>query len=293
MKILVHSSKIHGVGYAGASLFRAIILSVLFIFLYFRVLWNLVTYWSTHAEYSHAFLIPVISAYLLWRRREHCRSCLKERSPLGGMLFVVGLSILLLGVAGEEEFLQQISLPVTLFGLVYFLNGKNLIRVCLFPIAYLFLMIPIPYTLYKTIALKLRLLDAKIAATWASFLGVPVFQEDDLLYLPDTILEVADGCSGVLSILALLSLGIFYIHHLKMQGWGKLLLLSMLIPVSILANAIRIVIIVIIVHFSGRWILNTTFHQLNGTFNFILGFIMIVFAGFLINRLSLNFKRAT
>jgi exosortase len=203
---------------------------------------------------------------------------------------VVGLGIYLLGMSGEEEIIQRLSFPITLMGLIYFLNGKRLARICLFSIGYLFLMIPIPYTLYKTLALKLRLLDAQLAASWSSFLGIPIFREADLLYLPQITLEVADGCSGVLSIVALLSLGIFYIYQLRIKPWGKALLLALLIPVAVLANVIRIVTIVVLVHNSGTWVLNTVIHKFNGVFNFILGFMTIVMVGAVMNKISLRRK---
>jgi exosortase len=116
-------------------------------------------------------------------------------------------------------------------------------------------------------------------------LGVPVFQEGYLLHLPKITLEVADACSGVLSIMALLSLGILYVHLLKMPVWKKTILWTVLIPVSILANVIRIGTVVVLVHYSGQWILYTTFHRLNGTFNFLLGFMAIVLIAFVVKRI--------
>jgi exosortase len=145
-------------------------------------------------------------------------------------------------------------------------------------------MIPIPFPMYKAMALQLRLLDAKVAAAWSSLLGVPVLQDGYLLHLPRITLEVADGCSGTLSLLALVALGTFYISEKEMAVNRKAALWMMLIPVSVLANIIRIVLIVVLVHYSGNWILETTFHKLVGTFNFALGFGVILLLGSLLGR---------
>jgi exosortase len=264
---------------------RASVLACLFVLIFSPVIQGLVVDWWTHSEYSHGFLLPLLSGFLIWRRRKELQDCTKKTSLVGFGVFVMGLGIYLIGWAGQEEFVQRLALPVTLGGLIYFLFGKEIFRLCSFPVGYLFLMIPIPYTVYKDIALKLRLFDAEIAASWSSFLGVPVFQEGYLLHLPKITLEVADACSGVLSIMALLSLGILYVHLLKMPVWKKTILWTVLIPVSILANVIRIGTVVVLVHYSGQWILYTTFHRLNGTFNFLLGFMAIVLIAFVVKRI--------
>jgi exosortase len=264
---------------------RASILVCLFVLVFYPVIQGLAWDWWTHSEYSHGFLLPLLSGFLIWRCRKELQDCTKKTSLVGFGVFVMGLGIYLVGWVGQEEFVQRLALPVTLGGLIYFLLGKEVFRLCSFPIGYLFLMIPIPYTVYKEIALKLRLLDAGIVSSWSSFFGVPVFQEGYLLHLPNITLEVADGCSGVLSIVALLSLGILYVHLTTIPFWKKALLWMLLIPVSILANVIRIVTIVALVHYSGQWILYTSFHRLNGTFNFLLGFMTIVLITLMMKRI--------
>lgn len=269
------------------SLLRVATLGFVFVFLFYPVIQGLVLDWSTHYEYSHGFLIPLLSGYLIWCRRRELQECSGETSLAGFGILLFGLTFYVLGLSGQEEFVQRLSLPVTLAGLVYFLAGRRITKISLFPIGYLFLMIPIPFTLYKAIALELRLLDAKLVASWSSFLGVPVFREGYLIYLPNITLEVADGCSGVLSILALVALGTFYINQIELPMGGKSLLWGLLIPVSVLANVVRIVTIVFLVHYSGEWVLQTTFHKLSGTFNFLLGFMTIALVGFMLKRILL------
>src|SRR3989442_8029215 len=184
---------------------QSVVLASLFLFLFYSTLKGMVFDWWSYSLYSHGFLIPLISGYLVWRRRKDFRECLK-RSSLGGFgVFLLGLGFFVLGWLGEEELIQRLSLPATLIGLVYFLGGKQMAKLCLFPIGYLLLMIPIPFTVYKAAALDLRLLDAKLATSWLSFIGIPVFREGYLLRLPRITLDVADGCSGFLSIVTMLA----------------------------------------------------------------------------------------
>ncbi len=269
---------------SGPSFVRGAAIASLFVFAFFPVMAGLVFDWLTHEEYSHGFLVPVISGYLLWRRRRDLHAS-SAPSGAGFGLLSFGLAVLLLGFAVGEEFLQRLSLPLTLIGLVYFLAGKTTARTCLFPIGYLLLMIPIPYTVYKAIAFQLRLFDAKLVASVSSFLGIPVFREGYLLHLPRITLEVSDACSGTLSIVALLALGTLYIGQTKMGLKRQASLWLMMIPISVLANVSRIVTIVLLVYYSGNWVLDTTFHKLSGTFNFVLGFAVIVLIGGMMSRI--------
>jgi exosortase len=253
-------------------------------FAFYPVLEGLVTDWWTHPEYSHAFLVPVISAYLLWRRRGRIPSSVSP-SVSGLGLFAFGLAMLALGALAGEEFVQRVAVPVTLLGMVHFLAGGRAARTCLFPIGYLLLMIPIPFPIYKAVALRLRLIDATWVASWSSALGVPVFQDGYLLHLPRITLEVADSCSGTLSILALLTLGTFYISEMEMGWKRKVLVWLTMIPISVSANVIRILVVVVLVHYSGNWVLDTTFHKLTGTVNFVLGFAIVMLIGYGVRRL--------
>ncbi len=266
------------------SILRVSALAGLVVYAFYPVLAGLVTDWWTHREYSHAFLVPGISAYLLWRRRRDLSSS-PTPSVAGLGVFLLGLVMLILGSITDEEFIQRLAFPVTLTGLVHCLAGSPAAKACLFPFGYLLLMIPIPFPVYKAMALQLRLFDAALVASWASTLGVPVFLDGYLLHLPRITLEVADSCSGTLSIFALVTLGTFYISQLEMPLVRKAVLWTVMIPVSVLANVIRILIVVVLVHFSGNWVLDTTFHKLTGTVNFVLGFAFVMLIGSAIRRL--------
>ena len=269
-----------------APLVRSGVLASLFLFLFYSTLKGMVFDWWSYSPYSHGFLIPLISGYLLWCRRKDLREC-PRRPSLGGLgIFLLGLGFFMLGWSGEEEFIQRLSLPATLIGLIYFLAGKQMARLCLFPVGYLLLMIPIPFALYKTAALDLRLLDAKLATASVSFLGIPIFREGYLLHLPEIKLEVADACSGFLSIVTMLAIGILYLYQLQTK-WKSLLWVSM-IPIAVLTNVVRIVLIVVLTYFFGEWALSSTFHRMSGTFNFLLGFMTLVILGNGLNRISLR-----
>jgi len=225
-------------------------------------------------SHSHGFMIVALSAYLIWSRRQRLK-CLHAQPHIGGLaLLLAGLALFSLGALGGEELAERASLPVTLLGLLFYLGGLDLARVAAFPVLYLLLMIPLPYTLFRDITFSLRLFDAKVVALAASSLGIPVFLERFTLHLPEISLEVADGCSGAFSSVALIALGVFYIH--EMERPNKLLLWALLIPIAVLANVVRIFVITVGTYLFGEWMLRSWVHQFSGVFNFLLGFGALV-----------------
>jgi len=245
-----------------------------FVYLYSPILLGLVQDWWSHAAYSHGFLIPFLSGYLIWQRRKELNDAHKRPSYVGFGIFLLGLSSIIVGSVGGEEIIQRLSLPLSLLGLVFYLGGSHVVGVCLFPVAYLVMMIPLPYPIYRLASLQLRLFDARVTEAVLPFLGVPVYREGYFLFLPNLVLEVADACSGVLSIVALMAIGIFYVHQVRSRR--RLLLWLMIVPIAVAANAIRIVLVSAMAYHLGDWVLGTIFHRLTGTFNFLLGFLVLV-----------------
>lgn len=256
------------------SLCKGVVLVSLFLGLYGPTIRGLVADWVTFYTHSHGFMIVALSAYLLWSRRRNLLSSLGKPS-LGGLpVLLLGLGVFSVGALGGEELAERASLPITLFGLFFYLFGLEMARVVAFPVLYLFLMVPLPYTLFRDIAYALRLFDAKVVAWATSSLGIPIFLEGFMLHLPEISLEVADGCSGAFSSVALIALGIFYIH--EMQRPKKILLWLLLVPIAVLANVVRIFVITVGVYYFGDWMLRSWVHQFSGVFNFLLGFGALV-----------------
>ena len=238
--------------------------------------------WWNNTNYAHGFLIPILSLVVLWNRRKELQGIQVSPEFKGLWIFSFGLFTYFAGIAGKEEVIEQFSLPLTLLGLVCFLCGRTAARLTVFPIGYLYFMIPLPYLIFRDIAFHLRLFDTKVVAMMASLLGVPVFRENFILHLPEISLEVADACSGAFSSMALLALGVFYIHELKRPA--KIFLWLLLIPLAVLSNIMRILVIVLVSYYSGNWILHSSFHLLSGTFNFLVGFGALVFISILLEK---------
>jgi exosortase len=253
--------------------------------LYAPLLAAMVREWVEFPNLSHGFAIPFIAAYLLWARRERILRAPLAPSWGGAPVLALGLAALVVGVASDEPFLARVAIVPILLGLVLLLAGAAIARTAAFAITYLLFMIPPPWSTLKLMTYRSRLLDAEVSAAALSWLGVPVFREGVLLHLPNITLEVADECSSIPAIAALLALGVAYAALARRALLARVILVAITLPLAITANIIRIISVSWAAYAIGPWTLHTTYHMFNGTVNFLFTFFLLVVADAILERL--------
>jgi len=176
----------------------------------------------------------------MWRKRAHLLQSEIAPTWSGVVLVVFGLLILLLGVYGSELFLSRISLVIVMAGLVLGFGGWKLLGEMRFALLVLLLAIPIPAIVFAHITLPLQMLASKLASALLPLFGVPVLREGNIIELPAMRLEVAEACSGIHSLISLLTLSIFYGYFLERRTWQRTALALASVPIAIAANALRL-----------------------------------------------------
>ena len=171
---------------------------------------------------------------------------------------------------GGEVFLARMSLPVTLFGAVIFLSGPVIAKHLLVGIAYLLFMMPLPYVTQQSLTDSMRLVDASASAMVLPWLGVPVFQEGYWLHLPRITLEVADVCSSIPAISALVATGAAYGFVTVRPMPVRVLLVIAAVPLGILSNMVRIILTAAGAYYVGPIVLHSVLHLWSGTTVFIM-----------------------
>ena len=244
--------------------------------LYVPILIGLVGDWTEYPSLSHGFAIPVISGYLLWNKRHLLAEAPVKGSLAGLPLVVVALAMLVIGSLGGESFVARLSLPLTLVGMVLFLMGERVLRQAWVAIAYLAFMIPLPYLTLKALTYQSRLFDAGLTATALGWLGVPVLQNGVMLQLPNMTLEVADECSSVPAIAALLALGAAYAQLQARPTWIRAVLTLAAAPLGLLSNIIRLILTALSAYYLGPIALNNVIHKFNGTSVFLATVVLLV-----------------
>ena len=257
--------------------------------MYWTVLPKLVHDWWDDPNFSHGFLVPLFSVWLIWKRRGDLRAFASSATLLPGVFLVlIGVVMLVVGKAGGEYFTMRSSLVFNMGGLFWVVFGREGFRLCLFPLAFLFFMVPIPYILYDAIAFPL-----KIAASWfgehsLTLIGVPVFREGNIIVLPNLQLEVADACSGIRSLYSLMALAAVAAHSMLLGPIRGTILSLSAVLISVVSNSMRIFLTGILSYKFGKRAAEGFFHEFSGLFIFLLGAILVFALGVLFRRKGSN-----
>jgi exosortase len=247
-----------------------------FALLYRHVFAKLMHDWWYDDNYSHGFLIIPIAMYLAWERRHRLASIVSKPS-LTGLLVVAGsLMVLLAGIFGSELFLTRISIVGTVAGSVLFLFGWQWLRTLAFPLAFLLLMIPLPAIIFNQIAFPLQLVASQAGELTLRSVEIPVLREGNVLILANTKLEVAEACSGIRSLVSLLTLSIMVGYFTDRRAGVRLLIALSTIPVAIVANAARVAGTGIAAHRFGAGAAEGFFHEFSGWVVFIVAFLLMM-----------------
>jgi len=257
-------------------IFQWVILIVLLGWLYFPILSRLVRQWFDDPDYSHGFLVPAFSIFMLWRERSHLSRLTAKPSAWGLLILVMAESMLIVGVLGAELFLSRISLLFVMAGLVVFFFGWQCFRSIFFPWAFLFLMVPIPAILMTRVTFPLQILASTVAGSTLPLMGVPVLREGNIINLPAMSLEVAEACSGIHSLLSLITLAIIYGFLTERRTHLRFVLALASIPIAVAANSLRIVITGLVAQYWDPSKAQGFFHEFSGWLLFLISLAVLV-----------------
>jgi exosortase len=250
-------------------------LAVLIGWLYSSILYHLVGQWWQDPNFSHGFFVPFFSAFVFWQNRSRLASLPAVPSSWGLPIVLGALCVLILGVLGAELFLSRVSLLLLIAGLVIFFLGWNYFRAVLFPWAFLILMIPIPAIIFNQITFPLQLLASKVAAVLLPVMGVPVLREGNVISLPAMVLEVAEACSGIRSLLSLTTLAIIYGYLMEPRNSLRVALALASLPIAVAANSFRIVGTGLLVQYWDPEKAEGFFHLFSGWLIFVISLLML------------------
>jgi exosortase len=264
----------------------------LFAALYADIIRHMALDWYNDPDYSHGFLVPLLSGYFVWERLDRLRALTPHPSIAGILLLGAGLFMLVVGSVGAELYLQRSSLIVVLAGLVLLLLGRAYIRVLALPVAFLFFMIPLPAIVVNAISFPLQLFAAKTATFCLFNLGIPVLREGNVISIVGTTLEVAEACSGIRSLQALLALGTVYAYFSQTIMWKRWTLVLLSIPIAIAANAFRVSGTGVLAHYFGVEAAEGFYHTFSGLLIFVVAFILLLASGVLLARIGRNSSKS-
>jgi exosortase len=284
---------------------KPLLLAAAVAFVYWSVLARLGRIWWEDENYSHGLLIPFVIGYILWTERGRLAS-LEARPSVawGGAGVALGLLALWAGTAGAELFLQRSSLVVVLAGVVVYFWGFRLLQAVAVPLLLLALAIPIPSIVFNKVAFPLQLFASRCAVWAMRQFDIPVLREGnviELLPLGSTTtkkLEVVEACSGIRSLMTLVTLAVVFAYFTRPSDGGRggggrrrwfgaarfALIVLAAVPIAILTNAARVSGTGVLSHYYGTQVADGFFHSFSGWVVYIVAFLMLFAFGWLVDR---------
>jgi len=232
------------IGLAGAV--KIVILAVLFLAFHAWQFPHLVGTWQHNPNWSHGFLIPLFSLYLLYARRGELLSAPRRVCLLGLIILLAGIIMTVLGFCPIKTFwVSQISMVVCLVGLVLYLAGPAVLKIAWLPIVYLVLAMPIPEILYTRISTPLQELAASVSTGMLQLAGVRIESTASSINIislsgQEHTVTVAEACSGMRSLLAYFALGVAWAYLQYKPVWQRVILVVSAVPVAVGLNVVRV-----------------------------------------------------
>jgi exosortase len=266
---------------------KILLLFILWASIFFPVYPDLTSAWlgSSNSDNSYGILVPFISLYFIWTKKEQLRLVEFTCSYSGLVILVVSLLIYLVSYVGGVVFLQRLMMVSSLISLVLFVCGKEIYRILAFPLLFLFFMLPIPESVVNLVSFPLQTYATIISSKIIQWCGIPVYREGHMLYFTQTQLEVAEACSGIRSISALLMLSVIFMHQCNNNIKLKTIIISSSIVIAFVANIMRVSGTGILAHFFGAGVARGFLHEFSGMAVFAVGFVMMFAEYKLLNRL--------
>jgi exosortase len=236
--------------------------------------------WDTDQNYSYGYLIPPLALYFIWEKRERLIGLPAEGSSWGLLLMAAAFGMFVLGLLGGVYYLPRASGVLLLLGGVLFVGGRRWSRELLFPVLFLLLMIPLPKFIFIQVALPLQVFAAEAAERVLFAVGIPILRTGNVIHLAHTDLEVAEACSGLRSLFALVTTGVVFAYFFGRTALQRTVVVALSVPIAILVNAARVAGTGWLAHHYGLEVATGYYHTVEGFGMFAIAFLLMSGIGF-------------
>jgi exosortase len=252
------------------------------IFIYHDIiLWWWVAWWMDESYYSHGVLIPIISGFIIWFNWSRIRKIVIEPTAWGLAILLPAILVEFITYRSTIPSIAGMTLPIALIGISMFLIGKQGTKELLFPFIFLYFMCVPPTQILAKISFQIQLLSTIIATKCINLLGWILDFEatrygTQINIMPsNTKVIVGAPCSGFRMLIALLAFTTFFAYMKKGPLWGRLSLIILVFPLSLLANSIRVMLIALVGHYMGDDAMHT-FHDWSGYIVLAITFAILI-----------------
>jgi len=275
--------------FLGAACFAVVLAAV-----FGHSLLTLIKYAASSQLHSYILLIPFVSGYLLYIRRDQLPKKYSVDLPLAIVSLAIGLGILIFTyswdfagrVPGINDRLTLLTLSFLccLAAAGFFFLGRAWMRAAAFPLAYLIFMVPMPNAMADALEQASAAASAEMANLLFHLSGMPFFRVGPVFQLPNITIQVAQECSGIRSSLVLFITSILAANLFLKTPWRRVALIAVVIPLAILRNGFRIFVIGLLCVHLGPQMIHSLIHRRGGPLFFVLSLIPFLFLLWLLRR---------
>ncbi|MFH0731628.1 MAG: exosortase/archaeosortase family protein [Candidatus Omnitrophota bacterium] len=241
--------------------------------------WMIDRWFAKESYYGHGMLIPVVALYFVWSRKELLKKAKMSSSMSGVIIIAASLLIHIICAALKVYFISGFSFVFALYGLVLFFFGKEIAKCLIFPVFFLLAMIPLPLVLIGNLVVRLKLLAMDGSVFLLNRIGFQAIKDGGYIRMPNSFILVADPCSGLRSLISLLTLGLVFAFTMKASYIKKTTLLLSSVPIAIFSNVLRITSVSIVNDLYGEKAANGFFHGFAGFMVFVVAFGLLFWVG--------------
>jgi exosortase D (VPLPA-CTERM-specific) len=217
----------------------------------FNGLAQMVQRWDNSEEYGYGYMIPPITLFLIWQRKDKLALLPFMGSWVGVMVLILGALVVLVGQLSTLHSITQYGFLIALIGGLYGLMGRAAFKIIVVPLLLLFLMVPLPTFLFNNLSSQLQLISSEIGVAFIRLFGISVHLEGNVIDLGSYQLQVVEACSGLRYLFPLLALSIIASYFYQAPVWKRLVVIVSSAPITVLMNSIRIGAIGVLVEYGG------------------------------------------
>lgn len=235
------------------------------------------TVWSRD-EQGHGPIIFAVVLWLVYRKHEALLALPAQPSRVSGWLaLLLGLLMYVVGRSQAVQFLEVGALIPISAGLLLLFKGRAALRLMAFPLFFLLFMVPLPATLVVAVTTPLKSAVSAVASSLLYQLGYPVGRSGVILTVGPYQLLVADACAGLNSMFTLEALGLLYMNIMNYQSALRNVLMAiMIVPISFVANIVRVCILVLVTYHFGDEAGQGFVHGFAGMVLFVVALTLIL-----------------
>jgi exosortase len=232
--------------------------------------------WTTDENYSHGFLVPLISLYFAAQVARRGPVPLQGGIWLGALVLLVAVLLRLVTIPLPIPFLGDVAFLIGLSGAFTMLLGSVAMHRYWFAFFFLIFMVPLPIALYSKIASPLQLLASQVASAVMNATGVPVLCEGNRMTLPGGVqMFVAEACSGMRQLTGFLALTTAVAYLSPRPAWYRGVIVVFALPIALSANIARVVLTGFIMHFVNPQYASGPFHTIEGLLMMGFGLLLL------------------